>query len=39
MNIPGDFFNDRIKGVFKSFGKIIELELIETKNNTGEKTI
>src|SRR5438045_9674648 len=28
-DIPGDFSNDRIKGVLKSFGKVIELELIK----------
>ena len=39
MDIPGDFSNDRIKGALKPFGKVIELELIETKSNTGEKTI
>ena len=38
-DIPGDFSNNRIKGALKSFGKVIELELIETKSNTGEKTI
>src|SRR5438552_3505029 len=39
MDIPGDFSNDRIKGILKPFGKVIELELIKTKSNTGEKTI
>ena len=39
MDISGDFSNNRIKGVLKPFGKIIELELIETKSNTGEKMI
>ena len=33
MDISGDFSNNRIKGVLKPFGKIIELEL-ELGNKT-----
>src|SRR5438552_19094776 len=30
IDIPDDFSNNRIKGALKSFGKVIELKLIET---------
>jgi hypothetical protein len=37
-DIPGEYSNNRIKGTLKSFGKVIELEIIKNKNNTKEKT-